>query len=56
LKQTVEGVIPLEERIVTTSINRRVPFIVENKSSVISKSIYSIAEKLKDKISTQEEE
>jgi len=56
LKQTVEGVIPLEERIVTTSINRGVPFIVENKSSVISKSIYSIAEKLKDKISTQEEE
>lgn len=56
LKQTIEGVIPLEERIVTTSINRGVPFIVENKSSVISKSIYSIAEKLKDKISTQEEE
>lgn len=56
LKQTVEGVIPLEERIVTTSINRGVPFIVENKSSVIAKSIYSIAEKLKDKITTQEEE
>jgi pilus assembly protein CpaE len=56
LKQTVEGVIPLEERIVTTSVNRGVPFIVENKSSVISKSIFSIAEKIKDKISTQEEE
>ncbi|HSM24345.1 MAG TPA: response regulator [Anaerolineaceae bacterium] len=53
LKQTVEGVIPLEERIVTTSINRGVPFIVENKSSMISKSIYSIAEKVKDKIAIQ---
>jgi pilus assembly protein CpaE len=56
LKQTVEGVIPLEERIVTTSINRGVPFTVENKSSVISKSIYSIAEKIKDKIASQAEE
>ena len=56
LKQTVEGVIPLEERIVTTSINRGVPFIVENKNSLISKSIYSIAEKVKDKISSQVEE
>lgn len=56
LKQTVEGVIPLEERIVTTSINRGVPFIVENKSSLIAKSIYSIAEKVKDKISVQIEE
>ena len=56
LKQTVEGVIPLEERIVTTSINRGVPFIVENKSSLIAKSIYSIAEKVKDKISMQVDE
>jgi pilus assembly protein CpaE len=56
LKQVVEGVIPLEERIVTTSINRGVPFIVENKNSLISKSVYSIAEKIKDKIALQLEE
>ena len=56
IKQVVEGVIPLEERIVTTSINRGVPFIVENKSSMISKSIYSIAEKVKHKIALQIDE
>jgi pilus assembly protein CpaE len=56
LKQTVEGVIPLEERIVTTSINRGVPFIVENKNSNIAKSIYSVAEKVKDKVTEKIEE
>jgi pilus assembly protein CpaE len=56
LKQVVEGVIPLEEKTVTTSINRGVPFIIENKSSLISKSIYAIAEKVKEKIATQLEE
>jgi pilus assembly protein CpaE len=56
LKQIVEGVIPLEERIVTTSINRGVPFVIENKNSLISKSIYALADKVKEKISTQIEE
>lgn len=56
LKQIVEGVIPLEERIVTTSINRGVPFIVENKNSTVSKSIYAISEKIKEKIAANEED
>ncbi len=56
LKQTVEGVIPYEERIVTTSINRGVPFIIENKNTLISKSIYAIGDKIKEKISEQIEE
>jgi hypothetical protein len=46
----------LEEKIVTTSINRGVPFIIENKSSIISKSVYSIAEKVREKIASQLEE
>jgi len=56
LKQIVEGVIPLEERIVTTSINRGVPFIVENKTTPIAKSIFTISEKIKEKILSQSEE
>lgn len=56
LKQIVEGVIPLEERIVTTSINRGVPFIIENKTTQIAKSIYAISEKLREKISIQSDE
>ena len=56
LKQIVEGVIPLEERIVTTSINRGVPFMVENKNSTVSKSIIAISEKIKEKIAVNEED
>ncbi|PKO17201.1 MAG: histidine kinase [Chloroflexi bacterium HGW-Chloroflexi-10] len=56
LRQVVEGVIPFEDRVVTTSINRGTPFIIENKSSVISKSIYTIADKIKGKILEQHEE
>jgi pilus assembly protein CpaE len=56
LKQIIEGVIPLEERIVTTSINRGVPFIIENKTTLIAKSIYAISEKIKEKIATHIEE
>jgi pilus assembly protein CpaE len=56
LKQTVDGVVPYEERIVTTSINRGVPFIIENKNTLISKSIYAISDKIKEKISVQIEE
>jgi pilus assembly protein CpaE len=56
LKQTVEVVVPYEERIVTTSINRGVPFIIENKNTLLSKSIYAISDKVKEKISVQIEE
>ena len=38
----------------TTSINRGTPFIVDNNTSLISKSIYSLAEKVKEKIGEQE--
>jgi pilus assembly protein CpaE len=56
LKQGIEGVIPLEERIVTTSINRGVPLIIENKNTPISKSIYALSDKVKEKIKSQSED
>ncbi len=56
LKQGIEGVIPLEERIVTTSINRGVPLIIENKNTPISKSIYALSDKVKEKIKIQSED
>ncbi len=51
----VDLVIPFEDRIVTTSINRGTPFIVDNNTSLISKSIYNLAEKVKEKIGEQQE-
>ncbi len=56
LRQPVEAVIPFEDRIVTTSINRGTPFIIENKASILSKSIYTVIEKINEKIAEQHEE
>ena len=56
LKIPVESVIPFEDRIVTTSINRGTPFIIDNNASPISKSIYTLADKIKGKIGEQQAE
>lgn len=55
LRISVDSVIPFEDRIVTTSINRGTPFIVDNNTSLISKSIYNLVEKIKEKIGDQQE-
>lgn len=55
LRIPVDSVIPFEDRIVTTSINRGTPFIVDNNTSLISKSIYNLAEKINEKIGEQQE-
>ncbi len=56
LRQPVEAIIPFEDRIVTNSINRGTPFIIENKASILSKSIYTVIEKINEKIAEQHEE
>jgi pilus assembly protein CpaE len=56
LRQPVEAIIPFEERIVTSSINRGTPFITENKTLPISRSIFAIIDKIKEKLSEQNEE
>jgi len=44
LKQPVVGVIPLDERIVIPSVNRGVPFMIDNKTQPIARTIFSLAE------------
>lgn len=44
LKMPVEFIIPFEEKIVTNSINRGMPFVQENEAYPISKTILSLAE------------
>lgn len=56
LRQPVEVVIPFEDRSVTTSINRGTPFIIDNKSNAISKSIYTIKDTILSKISSREKQ
>jgi pilus assembly protein CpaE len=51
-KQEVSAVIPLEERIVVPSVNRGIPFILKDKSRPVAKSVLSLAEVVREKIST----
>ncbi len=55
LKQPVVATIPFEERIISNSINRGTPFIMENKNLPSAKAIYSLIQVIQDK-STQKGE
>jgi pilus assembly protein CpaE len=55
LKQPVSVAIPYEERIITTSINRGIPFLVDNKTIPAAKAISSIYEELQKRILHDEE-
>ena len=44
LKQPVVSVIPLDEKIVIPSVNRGVPFMIDNKTQPIARTIFSLAE------------
>lgn len=44
LKQPVVGAIPLDERVVIPSVNRGVPFMVDNKSQPSAKAVFALAE------------
>jgi pilus assembly protein CpaE len=50
LKQEVLAVIPLDERTVIPSVNRGVPFMLDNKTSPAARGIYVLAEALRAKL------
>jgi pilus assembly protein CpaE len=50
LKQPVVSVIPLDERIVIPSVNRGVPFMIDNKTQPIARTIFSLAETVRAQI------
>ena len=51
LKLPVVSVIPLDERIVIPSVNRGVPFMVDNKAQPIARTIFSLAETIRAQLS-----
>lgn len=53
LKQNVSAVIPLEERVIV-SVNRGVPYILVDKSRPISKSILSLTEVIRQRLTELE--
>lgn len=44
LRQPVVSVIPLDERVVIPSVNRGVPFMLDNKTQPIARTVYNLAE------------
>jgi pilus assembly protein CpaE len=55
LKQPVLVAIPFEERIVTSAMNRGVPFMVDNKAAPAGKAINSIIELIRTRIQKDQE-
>ena len=54
LKLQVAAVIPLDERVVIPSVNRGVPFVIDNKTQPAAKGIFSLAEAVRSKFMEQE--
>lgn len=55
LKQPVVGVIPLEEAVVIPSVNRGVPFMVDNKTKTVARSVFALAESIRTQLTKTNE-
>ena len=51
LKQEIMGVIPLDERIVIPSVNRGVPFMIDNMTQPAARAVFSLAEAIRAQLS-----
>jgi pilus assembly protein CpaE len=56
LKQQVAVVIPLDEKVVIPSVNRGVPFMLDNKSQPVARGIFSLAESVRARLIALESE
>jgi pilus assembly protein CpaE len=54
LKQPVEALIPLDEKIVSNSVNRGVPFVLDNKAQPSAKAVFALAEIIRTRLSKME--
>ncbi len=56
LKQPVVATVPFEERVISNSVNRGIPFAPENKSLPSAKAIFDLAELIKSRFAAEAEE
>jgi pilus assembly protein CpaE len=56
LKHEIAAVIPLDEKVAVNAVNRGVPFLVDNKSQPIGRGIYSLAETVRARLISLENE
>lgn len=50
LKQAIVGVVPLDERVVIPSVNRGIPFMIDNKTQPSARAVFSLAEAIRKQI------
>lgn len=56
LRQAVDAVIPLDEKTVIPSVNRGIPFVLDNKTQPAARGIFSLAESVRNRLSVPEDE
>lgn len=56
LKHEVGAVIPLDEKVAITAVNRGIPFMLDNKSQPIGRGIFSLAESVRARVIALESE
>lgn len=54
LKHEVSAVIPLDERVVITAVNRGIPFMLDNKAQPVGRAVFGLAESVRGKIAALE--
>jgi pilus assembly protein CpaE len=54
LKQPVVAIIPLDEKTVIPSVNRGVPFMIDNKTQPAARGVYTLVEALRARLVKQE--
>ena len=56
LKHEISAVVPLDEKIAISAVNRGVPFMLDNKSQPISRGVLALAESVRSRIITLDSE
>jgi pilus assembly protein CpaE len=56
LKQPVSVIIPMDEKIVIPSVNRGVPFMLDNRTQPVARGIFSLAESVRARLTALESE
>lgn len=52
LKHEISAIIPLDEKIVITAVNRGVPFMIDNKAQPVGRGILSLAEAVRARLAS----
>jgi pilus assembly protein CpaE len=56
LKHEMSAVIPLDEKVAITAVNRGIPFMLDNKSQPVGRGILSLAEVVRARLNSLETE